>query len=525
MRVACLLVPDLSLVAALRAAPHLATAPLAIVQAGRDLGGRALVIAANPAASCVAAGMTLSEARSLCPGLDAQSESPERVRAAAQAAVEAACAVSPRVEETAPGLVHLDASGLSSLFGDERGIARALVASAERVGLCAAVGIAEGKSVALLAARAALADVELEASPNGVRGGAFRVVPREEQAAFLADLPLFALASSARVPGLDLDGDLVETLQRFGLRTLGEIARLPPGPLAARLGPGAAPLLRIARGEGEGTFVPQHPPERFEEGEELEWEATSLEPLLFLCKALLDRLCARLGARGLMARELTLLLRLEGGSWDARSIELAGPSREAQPLLQLLRLSLEGRPPVSGVRAVRLCAAPAREVLAQLPLFGPRTASPTQVAAAVARLHALVGEGRVGMPVAPDTHRPFAAEVARFAPPPDETQPRAAPAARPAGRDEVPLAARALRPPREAEVRCDARGQPLLVIGEGALGGRVVQSAGPWRTVAEWWTDRPLALDSYDLEIAGGLLIRASRELDSGAWWIEAVYD
>src|SRR5256885_3540899 len=208
MRVACLLVPDLSLVAALRAEPHLATAPLAIVQAGRDLGGRALVVAATPAASCVAQGMTLAEARSLCPGLEAQPESPERVRAAAQAAVEAACAVSPRVEEAAPGLVHLDASGLCSLFGDERGIARALVSSAERVGLCAAVGIAAGRSAALLAARAALADVELETSPHGVRGGAFRVVPRDEQAAFLAELPLFALASSARVPGLDLDGDL-----------------------------------------------------------------------------------------------------------------------------------------------------------------------------------------------------------------------------------------------------------------------------------------------------------------------------
>src|SRR5436305_8679476 len=490
MRVACLLVPDLSLVAALRAAPHLATAPLAIVQAGRDLGGRALVIAANPAASCVAAGMTLAEARALCPEVVAEPESKERVRAAAQAAVEAACAVSPRVEEAGPGLVHLDASGLGSLFGDERGIARALVASAERVGLCAAVGIAEGKSVALLAARAALADVELEASPNGVRGGAFRVVPRAGQAAFLAHLPLVAVAPSARVPGLDLDGDLVGTLRRFGLRTLGEIARLPPGPLAARLGPGAAPLLRIARGEGEGTFVPQHPPERYEEGEELEWEATSLEPLLFLCKALLDRLCARPGARGLMARELTLLLRLEGGSWDARSIDLAGPSREPQPLLQLLRLSLEGRPPASGVRAARLSAAPTREVLAQLPLFGPRTASPAQVAAAVARLHALVGEGRVGMPVAPDTHRPFAAEVARFAPPPDEMAPQGRPAPRPAGRHEVPPRAPALRPPREAEVRCDARGQPLLVIGEGALGGRVVQRAGPRRSVAGRMADR-----------------------------------
>jgi len=146
---------------------------------------------------------------------------------------------------------------------------------------------------------------------------------------------------------------------------------------------------------------------------------------------------------------------------------------------------------------------------------------------AVARLHALVGEGRVGMPVAPDTHRPFAAEVARFAPPLEESQTVPAQSMTRLARacDEMPLAARALRPPREAEVRCDPRGQPLLVIGEGALGGRVVQSAGPWRTVAEWWTDRPLALDSYDLEIAGGLLIRASRELDSGAWWIEAVYD
>jgi hypothetical protein len=43
--------------------------------------------------------------------------------------------------------------------------------------------------------------------------------------------------------------------------------------------------------------------------------------------------------------------------------------------------------------------------------------------------------------------------------------------------------------------------------------------------VAEWWTDSPVALDSWDLELAGGLLLRASRELDSGAWWIEAVYD
>ena len=50
-------------------------------------------------------------------------------------------------------------------------------------------------------------------------------------------------------------------------------------------------------------------------------------------------------------------------------------------------------------------------------------------------------------------------------------------------------------------------------------------SAGPWRTVAEWWTPQPLALDTFDLEVSGGILVRASKELQSGAWWIEAVYD
>jgi len=170
------------------------------------------------------------------------------------------------------------------------------------------------------------------------------------------------------------------------------------------------------------------------------------------------------------------------------------------------------------VRALRLTAMSTREVLEQMPLFGSRGASPTQLAAAVARLSALVGPGRVGRPEEPDRWAPFAAVCRKFAPPPPPRVPLP-PAI------EVSLASRALRPPRMAEVRCDDSGAPLLVIGEGALGGRVVACAGPWRTVAEWWTDAPLALDAYDLELAGGLLIRAARELATGTWRIEAVYD
>src|ERR1700693_6343128 len=146
MEIACLWVPELSLIAALRAEPQLCAEPMAVVQAGRGLGERAPVHAAREAAS----------------------------------------ALSPRVEEVAPGLVHLDVSGLETLIGDSRAVARALVAAAERVGVRAAVGLGSSKSVARLAAQAASADLTLEATRWGVGGGAFRVVPREEQRGVLA---------------------------------------------------------------------------------------------------------------------------------------------------------------------------------------------------------------------------------------------------------------------------------------------------------------------------------------------------
>src|SRR5438132_2736208 len=507
--IACLSIPELSLIAALRTEPQLAAQPMAVVQAGRDLGARAHVLGVTPFAHGVAPGQTLAEARAICPGLQTRQASVERERAAAQAAREAATAVSPRVEEAGPGLLYLDVSGLETLIGDARAVARELTAAAERVGLRAAVGVAQSKSVARLAARAAEADLSLEPTRWGVGGGAFKVVPSSEQREFLAALPLEAL---------EIPAELYESLRRFGLHSLGDVARLPAGPLAARLGAGASALLRRAHGQDVSPLTPRAEPDLFEEGEELEWDASSIEPLLFVWKGLLDRLTQRLSARGLMAREIYLQLRLADASWDERALDLAAPTREAPSLLQLLRLSVESRPPPAGVRAVRLSAAPTREVLEQMALFGPRGASPTQLAAAVARLSALVGPERVGRPLPADRWEPFALGSAKFAPPPHQL------GSLPAD-SELSLAARALRPPRTAEVRCDDRGSPLLVIGEGALGGRVVASAGPWRTVAEWWTDAPVAIDSYDLELAGGLLIRASKELATESWRIEAVYD
>lgn len=510
MRIGCLYVPDLALVALLRAEPLLAGVPLAIAEPGPSgvLAGNLRLVSCTEEAAGVEAGMTIATAQSICPTLIVRAPSAERTRAAAQAALEAAGALSPRVEEAEAGLVFLDLEGLSTLFPEgERSIAQSLAAAAEHVGLRATVGIAEGKTAARLLAKAAARDLHGEART------AFCVLEPETQRAFLADLPFAAV---------DLSSDLLHTLHRFGLSTLGDLQRLPRGPLAARLGVEGAQLLRVARCEDEGHLVARPLPERFEEGEELEWDALSIEPLLFVWKGLLDRLTQRLSLRGLAASDLTITLRLGSGARDERSIALAAPTREVGPLLQLLRLEVEARPPGEPVRAVRLCARAARARHDQLALFGPRTASPGQLDAAVARLSALLGAGRVGRPVAPDTHRPFAATVARFEPPPP---PLLAPAPDAGNGDELPLSARALRPPRAAEVRCDAQGRPQVISDGAHLGGRVLSCAGPFRTVAEWWTPQPLALDTFDLEVSSGLLLRASKELHSGAWWIEAVYD
>ena len=80
--IACLSIPELSLIAALRTEPQLAAQPMAVVQAGRDLGARAHVLGATPSAHGVSPGQTLAEARAICPGLQTRQASVERERAA-----------------------------------------------------------------------------------------------------------------------------------------------------------------------------------------------------------------------------------------------------------------------------------------------------------------------------------------------------------------------------------------------------------------------------------------------------------
>jgi protein ImuB len=492
-RIACLLIPDLSVAALCRADPTLLDRPLVVAEANSP-HARVVAAAAPARARGVRAGVhSVAQARAVAADLVVRPRDSAVERSAVRALADVAASLASRCEHADDGVVYLDAAGAAHLTASERGLASAIVARAARVGLDVRVGVGASKTVARLAA---------------LHGDGCEVVPAGAELGFLAPLPLACLAPPP---------DVAATLGRWGVHRLGDLARLPAAEVTTRLGPAGAMLVRAARGEDERPLAPSPPPADVEEAVTLEWALDTIEPLLFVLRALLERVVARLGLDGVGCARLGVTLRLDDRSHDVRTLDLVAPTRDTKTLLACLRVALESHPPRAAIVTVAIVAVPERVRAAQLGLFTPPGPTPERLAATLARLGTLCGPGRVGVPVVVDTHRPGAAGVAPFAPPPATLPDPSAP--------ESPcrLVVRVLRPPRPLEVFSE-RGAPCFVRGTG-LGGRVVTVAGPWRIAAEWWSDAPCARDYYDLELTDGGLYRCYRECTSGEWFADGVYD
>ena len=427
-RIACLHLPLFPLAARLRSEPELAREALAVMEGN---GNAARVVAATRLARAAGLrpGLSLPQARALCPKLVARPRDADCERAAQEALLEVAEAFSPRVEDAGEGIVYLDADGIERHYpgtgpGSEPELAmgRALMNAADAAGLPARVGIASSK----LAARVASSLAHPPA-----------IVPDGEEAAFLAPLPLQRLAPEVNV---------AETLERWGVRSVGDFARLPPSRIASRLGRLGRELHSTARGIDPRPLMPREPPPAFHEGMSLEWPLVALEPFLFVGRAALDRLCQRLAARGFACLRLELEMRLEPEGFQTRAVDLPAPTCDVKTLLTLVRLELEARPPGAPVAGFTFIGHPDRPREAQLSLYGPAALSPDRLATTLARLFALLGPDRVGSPRPVDGHRPERFALVDFSPPPPpevRREPRA-------GRGL--LAVRVLRPPVEIEV-------------------------------------------------------------------------
>lgn len=553
---ACLHVPLFPLAARLRAEPDLRTGTVAVTEGN---GTAARVVAATRAARRLGLrpGMTLAQARTLLPKLVARGRDAAAERAAQEALLDVAGLFSPRVEDTADGVVVLDVDGLERQFATESGrpaprpgaspnpsasghssdsrlargdtdwraLGRALLAAAEKEGLPARVGFANGKLAARLAAT--LADTPA-------------VVPSGGEAAFLAPLPLARLSPEAEV---------LTTLHRWGLATIGQLAALPVSDVGSRLGEAGHALHQIARGVDPEPLVPRLPPPEFREGLRLDWPLTTLEPFLVLAMGALERLVRRLETCAVGCAALELLLELDPEGSDARRIDLPAPTRDVHTLLTLVRLNLEARPPGAAVVGFTLTAQADRPRRGQLALFGAPEISPDRLATTLAKLFSLLGDGRAGSPALVDSHLPDRAALIPFTPPGSHLSRHGGTrngASRSSRLDRRPgpfglLTVRALRPPvpvevlvdddRPASVRVphesssDTPGAGSDARRERHLAGSVRVASGPWEMEDGWWGASPATRAYWDVELASGGLFRLYRDQRTGSWFVDGVYD
>jgi protein ImuB len=455
---------------------------------------------------------------------------------------------SPRAAWAAEHTIVLDLSGLERLFGNARAIGEALRGQLADRGLQAHLAIAATRTAAHLmaVARAGLTVVdpggeatalaplqidvltEIRAAPpeprvsmqgptRFYRSSPVQELVRPRRRVLKAD----GTRASAKT-GSMLGDDLLATLRRWGIRTLGQIAALPAPELAARLGADGPRVQALARGEDAGPLVPVVADERFEATLALEWPIEGLEPLSFVLSRLMDPVCTHLDRRGRAAAILHVELRLVTRTTWSRRLELPSPIKDPKVLRTLALLDLESHPPAAGIDSVTIRVEPTAARTLQHSLLERARPRPDQISTLMARLMALMGERRVGRPVLVDSHRPGAFEMAPFTGE-DAAHPSAAP--------DVPVRAPALRRFRQPLVATviieDGYPVRLRVSSrtDTITGGHVVTCAGPWRTSGDWWADTAWDHDEWDVGLDTGVVCRLFRDRRKDRWYVAGAYD
>jgi nucleotidyltransferase/DNA polymerase involved in DNA repair len=244
--------------------------------------------------------------------------------------------------------VLLDVSGLGRLIGEPPAIARALARAVYDAGLTASVALAPTHTGARLLATQ---------SPDC-------------PIAQLPHLPVALLRPLETLPpAMNHRDRLYETLDRWGIVTLGDLVALPAAELSSRLGRRGVALQRLARGLDPRPFVPDTETLRYIGRLELEWPLDTLEPLSFVFARLLDPLSTALERADRGAAAIRLDLRLTTRDTHARVLQLPAPMRDARVLRTLLLLDLEAGPPSAAVDVVSIELDPAPARITQFSLL------------------------------------------------------------------------------------------------------------------------------------------------------------
>ncbi len=450
----------------------------------------------------VAAGMAPAQALARCPQLELAVASETSEEWLAGRLLHFAGTLSPRVERQAPNRCLLDLRGLGirdwNLWAQE-----ALERLRHEFGMEAALGVAPQAGLAWCAAR---------------RAFPVRVVDAPE--VFIEELTFAEL---------EVSSTLQQQLEGWGVYTLGELLRLPKQGALERLGPEAAPLWELARDTRECVLRLESFPEVLQLSQDLEHPVQTLAPVIFILNRMIEQLASRMRLLHRVAAVLELKLFLENAPPYERHFGLPTPSREEAVMLRVLETHLEALTLEAALVGVSLKI---REVLPssqQLALFENPLRDPNRFGETLARLEALAGENRMGIPVPAHTHRPGAFHLLDpskvFGAPPE---PKRSP--HPAGPQPTEpqhgLPLRRFRPALEALVHLKQH-RPVR-IHAGNISGAVLDCYGPYRLSGTWWEAGAWRREEWDIHLgggAGGLYRLACEHGPPQVWTLEGCYD
>jgi protein ImuB len=302
--IACIVIPGFELRAALRERPRLQAEPAALAP---EPGTEPLLgpITAAAEAAGIRPGMRLGEALATCPSLQLVDPDPAAAEEAWEQIVRRLEDAGIAVDPASPGCAYFETRGVERLYGGlEPALRRALKAVGP--GWDVRVGAARRRFAALAAA-------------NVARSSQVLIVSDERTREFLSPLPLTLIP---------MEAGRREELQELGITKLGELAGLPGGAVAERLGPDGRRAWGLARGGSSRRVRGRKPAAELLETLEFPEAVGNELTLRRSLGVLLDRLLARPERGGRALRKLALAARLVGGGSWRRTITLRDATAE-----------------------------------------------------------------------------------------------------------------------------------------------------------------------------------------------------
>ena len=279
MRVACVLVDHFPFKLEAAREPKLRRQSAVIFQ---QHASQRTVLDTSPDIRGVAPGMPLQEALTRCRSAALIEANLSRYQRAFSQILLRLGDWSPIIESAWLGCAYVGLDGLQDTYGTEERLIDALLQCVPRH-LEPHLGVSHGKFPAYLAARKA---------PSG---RAYK--PPVELKEFMAPFPVDVLPARWEIKA---------RLRSFGIETLGQLARLPLGPMQAQFGPTGARLWRLANGMDDAPLLPRLHEQEVRESFSFPVPTANLGPMLMAVDHLLARLFSRPEMRGRYARKAVL---------------------------------------------------------------------------------------------------------------------------------------------------------------------------------------------------------------------------